>query len=116
MQKLRSNYDKEELDQLKEMFDFNFISLLNESKINLTSGDDRQFRQKIGSALEAYKLVEADSLIQLCDEVSDAARQGNIGKAAGDLELVIQKTVRLYNELQSELADRTTIPHLDSAR
>lgn len=116
MQRLRSNYDNEELNQLKELFDFNFISLLNESKINLSSSDLAEFQQKIAAAMAAFQLVEADSLITLCQQIDREARQGDIGKAAGDLELVIQKTMRLYSELQSELADRTTIPHMDRAR
>lgn len=116
MHRLRSSYGKDELNQLKEMFDGDFIALLNESKIDLSNGQFVEFKQKIGAALAAFQLVEADSLIELCQLIGREAGEGDIGKAAGDLELVIQKTVRLYNELQSELTDRTTIPHLDRAR
>lgn len=115
MYRLRSSYGKDELNQLKEMFDANFIALLNESKIDLSNGQFVDFKQKIGAAMAAFQLVEAESLIELCQLLGREAAEGDIGKAAGDLELVIQKTVRLYNELQSELTDRTTIPRLDRA-
>jgi hypothetical protein len=48
------------------MFDGDFIALLNESKIDLSNGQFVEFKQKIGAALAAFQLVEADSLIELC--------------------------------------------------